>query len=85
MRFAVLDSLNADLPITRIASYSGFQSIRQFNYAMRIAFDMPPSELRTLRFGDRSYWRRMLPANHRTQWPGRRSRSETRAGWVSSI
>ena len=35
-----------DLPITRIAFYSGFRSIRQFNHAMRAAFDQSPSELR---------------------------------------
>jgi len=40
-----------DLPITKIASYSGFQSIRQFNHAMRTTFDMSPSELRKLRSG----------------------------------
>jgi len=27
------------LPITKIASYSGFKSIRQFNYAVRATFD----------------------------------------------
>jgi AraC family transcriptional regulator, regulatory protein of adaptative response / DNA-3-methyladenine glycosylase II len=37
-----------DLPITKIASYSGFSSIRQFNHAMRMTFDMPPSEIRKL-------------------------------------
>ncbi len=41
-----------DLPITKIASYSGFKSIRQFNHAMRTTFDMSPSELRKLRSGD---------------------------------
>lgn len=40
-----------DLPITKIASYSGFKSIRQFNHAMRTTFDMSPSELRKLRSG----------------------------------
>jgi AraC family transcriptional regulator, regulatory protein of adaptative response / DNA-3-methyladenine glycosylase II len=40
-----------DLPITKIASYSGFKSIRQFNHAMRTTFDMSPSELRALRSG----------------------------------
>ncbi len=40
-----------DLPITRIASFSGFKGIRQFNHAMRTTFDMSPSELRKLRSG----------------------------------
>ena len=40
-----------DLPITKIASYSGFKRIRQFNHAMRTTFDMSPSELRMLRSG----------------------------------
>ncbi len=40
-----------DLPITRIASFSGFKGIRQFNHAMRATFDMSPSELRKLRSG----------------------------------
>jgi len=40
-----------ELPITRIASYSGYKSIRQFNHAMRTTFDMSPSELRLLRSG----------------------------------
>ena len=40
-----------DLPITKVASYSGFKSIRQFNHAMRTTFDMSPSELRKLRSG----------------------------------
>jgi AraC-like DNA-binding protein len=35
-----------DLPITKIALYSGFRSIRQFNHAMRAAFGQPPTELR---------------------------------------
>jgi AraC family transcriptional regulator of adaptative response / DNA-3-methyladenine glycosylase II len=35
-----------DLPITKIAFYSGFRSIRQFNHAMRATFDQSPSELR---------------------------------------
>lgn len=35
-----------DLAITKIAFYSGFRSIRQFNHAMRAAFDQSPSELR---------------------------------------
>lgn len=35
-----------DLPITKIAFYSGFRSIRQFNHAMRAVFDQSPSELR---------------------------------------
>lgn len=35
-----------DLPITKIAFYSGFRSIRQFNHSMRAAFDQSPSELR---------------------------------------
>ena len=35
-----------DLSITKIAFYSGFRSIRQFNHAMRAAFDRSPSELR---------------------------------------
>ncbi len=40
-----------DLPITKIAAYSGFQSIRQFNHAMRTTFETSPSELRKLRPG----------------------------------
>jgi len=40
-----------NLPISKIASSSGFQSIRQFNHAMRMTFDMSPSELRKLRSG----------------------------------
>jgi AraC family transcriptional regulator, regulatory protein of adaptative response / DNA-3-methyladenine glycosylase II len=36
------------LPITKIASYSGFKSIRQFNHAVRATFDLSPSELRKL-------------------------------------
>ena len=40
-----------DFAITKIASYSGFNSIRQFNDAMRTTFDMSPSELRELRSG----------------------------------
>jgi AraC family transcriptional regulator of adaptative response / DNA-3-methyladenine glycosylase II len=35
-----------DLSITKIALHSGFRSIRQFNHAMRAAFDQSPSELR---------------------------------------
>ena len=35
-----------DLSITKIAFYSGFKSIRQFNHAMRPAFDQSPSEVR---------------------------------------
>lgn len=35
-----------ELPITKIAFYSGFRSIRQFNHAMRAAFGQSPSELR---------------------------------------
>jgi AraC family transcriptional regulator, regulatory protein of adaptative response / DNA-3-methyladenine glycosylase II len=34
------------LPITDVASYSGFKSIRQFNHSMRAAFGLPPSHLR---------------------------------------
>lgn len=37
-----------NLPITKIAFYSGFRSIRQFNHAMQVAFDYSPSELRRL-------------------------------------
>jgi AraC family transcriptional regulator, regulatory protein of adaptative response / DNA-3-methyladenine glycosylase II len=40
-----------DLPIRKVASYSGFKSIRQFNHAMRMTFEMSPSELRKLRSG----------------------------------
>jgi AraC family transcriptional regulator of adaptative response / DNA-3-methyladenine glycosylase II len=43
-----------DLRITKIASYSGFKSIRQFNHAMRTTFDLSPSELRKLRSGART-------------------------------
>ena len=35
-----------DLPISNIAAYSGFASIRQFNHAIRAAFAAPPSQLR---------------------------------------
>src|SRR5262249_40487394 len=35
-----------DLPITKIALYSGFRSIRQFNHAIRAAFGQSPTELR---------------------------------------
>jgi AraC family transcriptional regulator, regulatory protein of adaptative response / DNA-3-methyladenine glycosylase II len=38
-----------DLSITKIAFYSGFKSIRQFNHAMRAAFGHSPSKLRILR------------------------------------
>jgi AraC family transcriptional regulator of adaptative response / DNA-3-methyladenine glycosylase II len=41
----------SDLPITKIAYYSGFKSIRQFNHSMRTTFDISPSELRALRPG----------------------------------
>ena len=43
----LLDHTN--LPITKIAFYSGFEKIRHFNHAMRTTFDMSPSELRKLR------------------------------------
>ncbi len=43
-----------DLMITKIASYSGFKRIRQFNNAMRATFDMSPSDLRKLRSGART-------------------------------
>ena len=46
------------LPITKIASYSGFKSIRQFNYAVRATFDFSPSQLRKLRSGVK------MTANH---------------------
>lgn len=36
------------LPITKIALSSGFRSVRQFNHAVRAAFDHSPSELRLL-------------------------------------
>src|SRR5271168_3527269 len=45
----LLDQTN--FPVTKIASYSGFRSIRQFNHSMRTTFDMSPSELRKLRSG----------------------------------
>jgi AraC family transcriptional regulator, regulatory protein of adaptative response / DNA-3-methyladenine glycosylase II len=35
-----------ELSITKIALYSGFRSIRQFNHAIRAAFGQPPTELR---------------------------------------
>ena len=35
-----------DLSITKIGFYSGFRRIRQFNHAIRAAFDRSPSELR---------------------------------------
>jgi AraC family transcriptional regulator of adaptative response / DNA-3-methyladenine glycosylase II len=40
-----------DLPITKIASCSGFDTIRQFNHAMLATFGMPPTELRKQRSG----------------------------------
>jgi AraC family transcriptional regulator, regulatory protein of adaptative response / DNA-3-methyladenine glycosylase II len=40
-----------DLSITKIAFYSGFKSIRQFNHAMHAAFGQSPSELRDLHDG----------------------------------
>jgi AraC family transcriptional regulator of adaptative response / DNA-3-methyladenine glycosylase II len=48
-----------DFPITKIASYSGFNSIRQFNHAMRATFGKSPSRLRALHSGSKS------PADHR--------------------
>jgi hypothetical protein len=39
-------SEETDLSIIKIALYSGFRSIRQFNHAMRAAFDQSPLELR---------------------------------------
>jgi AraC family transcriptional regulator of adaptative response / DNA-3-methyladenine glycosylase II len=36
----------SDLSITKIAFYSGFRSIRQFNHSMQAAFGQSPSELR---------------------------------------
>jgi AraC family transcriptional regulator of adaptative response / DNA-3-methyladenine glycosylase II len=47
-----------ELPITKIASYSGFQSVRQFNHSIRATFDFSPSELRRLRSGVK------MTANH---------------------
>jgi len=38
-----------DLPITRLADYAGFRSIRQFNHAMRLATGESPTELRRIR------------------------------------
>jgi AraC family transcriptional regulator, regulatory protein of adaptative response / DNA-3-methyladenine glycosylase II len=38
-----------DLPITELAAYAGFRSIRQFNHAMRTTAGEPPTELRRLR------------------------------------
>ena len=40
-----------DLAITKIASYSGFKSVRQFNHAMRTTFEMSPTRLRAQRSG----------------------------------
>jgi len=40
-----------DLAITRIASCSGFKSVRQFNHAMLTTFETSPSRLRALRSG----------------------------------
>ncbi len=38
-----------DLPITELAAYAGFRSIRQFNHAMLTTAGEPPSELRRMR------------------------------------
>src|SRR5580700_9581810 len=38
-----------DLPITRLADYAGFRSIRQFNHAMRAATGESPTDLRRIR------------------------------------
>jgi AraC family transcriptional regulator of adaptative response / DNA-3-methyladenine glycosylase II len=38
-----------DLPITELAGYAGFRSIRQFNHAMRATTGESPTELRRLR------------------------------------
>jgi AraC family transcriptional regulator of adaptative response / DNA-3-methyladenine glycosylase II len=38
-----------DLPITQLAGYAGFQSIRQFNHAMRKTTGESPTELRRIR------------------------------------
>ncbi len=38
-----------DLPITRLAGYAGFRSIRQFNHAMRTTTGGSPTELRRIR------------------------------------
>jgi AraC family transcriptional regulator of adaptative response / DNA-3-methyladenine glycosylase II len=40
-----------DLPITELAGYAGFRSIRMFNHAMRATTGESPSELRRLRSG----------------------------------
>jgi len=37
-----------DLPITRLAAYAGFRSIRQFNHAMRMTTGESPTELRRM-------------------------------------
>jgi AraC family transcriptional regulator of adaptative response / DNA-3-methyladenine glycosylase II len=42
------------LPITKIAFYSGFRSIRQFNHALHATFDHSPSELRLLHRGSKA-------------------------------
>src|SRR5580698_6396422 len=42
-----------DLPITQIAGYAGFRSIRQFNHAMRTTTGESPTELRRLRGSSR--------------------------------
>ena len=42
------------LPITKIAFYSGFRSIREFNHAMLATFDHSPSELRRLHGASRN-------------------------------
>jgi AraC family transcriptional regulator of adaptative response / DNA-3-methyladenine glycosylase II len=38
-----------DLPITQLADYAGFRSIRQFNHAMRAATGESPTDLRRIR------------------------------------
>jgi AraC family transcriptional regulator, regulatory protein of adaptative response / DNA-3-methyladenine glycosylase II len=49
---------DTDLQITKIAFYSGFRSIRQFNHAIRLSFDYSPSELRRLHHGSTAMSRR---------------------------
>jgi AraC family transcriptional regulator, regulatory protein of adaptative response / DNA-3-methyladenine glycosylase II len=39
----------SDLPITQLADYAGFRSIRQFNHAMRTTTGESPTELRRIR------------------------------------
>jgi AraC family transcriptional regulator, regulatory protein of adaptative response / DNA-3-methyladenine glycosylase II len=64
-----------DLPITELAGYAGFRSIRQFNHAMRASTGECPTELRRLRNVSQAPGRPAgllirLPYRPPFQWPG---------------